>query len=152
MPPAVTHSLTHSISSLASQLASHLIDHSLTHSLSPSRGLRVVNDDEYVLLVRRDQDLMFLRADAHEGQVVLRVEIPHSAASLGGELGEQGRVLGRGCGLHGGSDGDPVVVDDHRADDTLPLLDPVQRLFDVRHGLKAELLRKRVRKRSHVSE
>jgi len=89
----------------------------------------VLNDDQHVVLVGCNHDLVFLGADAQEGEVVLGVGVSHTVACLCGERVHEARVLHRRRVVHRRAHRDPLAVDDDEADDSLVTLDPFERLL-----------------------
>ena len=59
------------------------------------------------LLTRGDHDLVLLRADPQEGEVVLGVDVSHGAPGLHHQLVDEGRVLHRAGVVQSRLDGDP---------------------------------------------
>jgi archaellum component FlaC len=72
--------------------------------------LGVLEHDEGVVDVRRDEDLVFLRAHAHERELVIGVQRLDHALGLLREVRHQSRVLHRLRGLQRGFNRDAVVV------------------------------------------
>lgn len=53
----------------------------------------ILNDDHYEVFVGRNHNLMLLRSDSQECEVVGWIEISNDASSLVGELTHETRIL-----------------------------------------------------------
>ena len=69
-------------------------------------ALGVLYADEQVLVVGRDHDLVFLRSDAQEGEVVRWVDVANDRTRLRSQLVYQSRVLHRRAVVHRRADRD----------------------------------------------
>ena len=78
-----------------------------------------------------NHELVLLRPQPHEGEVVGGVDLLEHGPRLLHQLVDQPRVLRRGVAVQGGLDGDAVAVDNDRADHALVGHEPLQRLLDL---------------------
>ena len=78
-----------------------------------------------------NHELVLLRPQPHEGEVVGGVDLLEHGPRLLDQLVDQPRVLRRGVAVQGGLDWDAVAVDNDRADHALVGHEPLQRLFDL---------------------
>ena len=91
---------------------------------------RVLQHDQGVVLLWGDHDLVLLRADPNELDVIFGVKWLQSALSLGSELSDERPVLDGVVLAHSGADGDAARVHHDDALDTLVRVDAINGLLN----------------------
>ena len=101
---------------------------------------RVLEHDEGELLIRGDHDLVHFWTDTDEGDLLVLVQVFDCEMCMSGELGNEGSVFNGLGQVHGGLDGNTLLVDNNDTADAHMGVYTIKRLFNfLRHFVSAQI-------------
>ena len=95
----------------------------------------LLDDNHGEFSVRGNHDLVHLRANLNEEDFLIRVQQLNGLVGLVLELGDEGAIDDGVLGLHGGPNGDALLVDDDDAEHSLMRVDSIQSFLYFLRGV-----------------
>ncbi len=105
---------------------------SVSLALFRAVNVRVLDHNQYVLLVRSNQNLILLGSHSQERQIICGIDIPNHTASFCRELRNQTRILDLVVVVEIGTDGNALRVHNNNTCDALVRRDSLQCFFYFR--------------------